>query len=218
MAKKKSKLYLAVIDAAKDVTPEAVREFGHDHVDMLITEAFLTGQVTVPAVAKFCETSKGVIRHRLLDPVRCAWISERIERLISNRLGNVMASVYARAVGTGDPNAAKFLMQHYGRLRPEERRSVNVDISVDYTGFTDEELKKIAEEKARKLGFMKEVHNVRDAEFSVRSSAGADQPAAGRSGCASGVGASQGAEPGSAGGTTRAPAEDSNAAHERENE
>lgn len=139
-----------------DAAPADVAVFAYDHHDIALCEAFLLGSKTLKDISIETELDPEVIRHRLLDPVRCGWISLQLEKAIQSRLGRVLASVYSRAVSTGDVGAAQFLYKLFGRVRPEEKRNLNVNVSVDLQSMTKAELEAFVADEGRKIGLTKQ--------------------------------------------------------------
>jgi hypothetical protein len=133
--------------------PDEVAVFPYDQLDVLVAEATIRGAKTLQELEDFCGAPAGTIKDRLLDPVRSAWIALQIEKAVGQRLGLINAALFHRAVSTGDPNAAKLLLTQYGKLvaEPAQRREI-VDVRIDLSGLTTEELKRFAAEKARSLG------------------------------------------------------------------
>lgn len=142
--------------------PEQVLSFPADEKDYLIAEGCLNGFGSFKAIAEFTELDPKFVRERLLDPVRCAWISQYIDKLIPTRLGAVLGAVFSRAVSTGDTAAATMLLKQYKRWLGEDvKKSVHLNLEgkIDLTNLTDEQLKLYIHEQAR--------HNkdILDAEF-----------------------------------------------------
>lgn len=148
----KSLLVNKVQERALAATPEEVACFPWTHEDVLIAEAMLAGIKSVQDIAAEVGLQPSTLRHRLLDPVRCAWISGQIERSVESRLGQVLGAVYARAVATGDPRSAEMLLRHFGKLKPDRRESLNVTVGLDLSSLSPDELQKLVDQKMRKLG------------------------------------------------------------------
>lgn len=147
-----------------EVAPEEVGTFPWTPEDVMVAEAMISGCKTVNEIAEEVGIKPELLRHRLLDPVRCAWLSTKIEGAVQSRLGRVIASVYNRAVTNGDVRAAEFLMKHYGKMRPEEKHHLHAHATLDFSQLATEELEKLRNDYLRKLGMNLPAQ---DAEFTV---------------------------------------------------
>ena len=149
------------------VTPAEAASFPFDAVDVLITQNLLAGVTTSYALANAMEgVSEIAVRNRLLDPVRCAWMSQQLSAAVGQRLGMVLASVYGRALATGDPRAAELLFKRYGEMAPT--RTETVHHHVDYSKLPAGVLEKMVREKMRSLG----VSETLEAEIDVEEKRG----------------------------------------------
>ena len=133
-----------------------VAAFPYTHQDILMAQAMIGGAKTIQEIADAAEMNVNTARHALLCPVRCAWISQEIEKAVETRLGSVMGAVYSRAIATGDPRCAEMLLKHYGRLRPDRKEQLHVHASVDLSGLSNDELKRLIDQKARQLNLKQE--------------------------------------------------------------
>lgn len=140
------------------VTAEEAELFPFDHKDILIAQAMITGARTPLAIAEETELKPDAVRHRLLDPVRCAWISREISKAVESRLGNVLGAVYARVMRSGDPQAAKLLLAQYGKLLSPVDKSVHEHrhLHMDFKGYSQEQLETYVTEQQRKHGLATE--------------------------------------------------------------
>ena len=93
-----------------------VDRFVFDEVDARIAEGLMRGCRTIPELSDELSIPMTEVQKRLYDPVRCGWISRELRAAVQDRLGNVLASVHNRAVATGDPAAARLLLEQYGEL------------------------------------------------------------------------------------------------------
>jgi hypothetical protein len=142
MVKKRQTAIQKVKERSLVPTPDQVLSYPADEVDKLLAEACLSGFGTFKAMAEFADLDPNMVRERLLDPVRCAWISKYIDELVPTRLGTVLGAVFGRAVSTGDPSSAKMLLQQYKKWTGEEtKKSVNLNVGVDLGHLTNEQLK-----------------------------------------------------------------------------
>lgn len=168
-----------------NVTDQQVAQFKADCRDYLIVEAFLHGKVKIDDITEWTEIGKATVRDRLLCPVRAAWISKQLDVLVPTRLGMVMGALFTRAVTSGDPSASRLLLEQYGKLRTNDvvKRNLNLNVNVDYTQFSIEQLKKMAEQEARAAGLTlndaKSAREVMEAEFEVKGKAAGEGPEAG---------------------------------------
>jgi hypothetical protein len=143
--------------------PGEVAGFAWDNLDLLIGEAMIRGAASLADLGAFTGAPMDNIKYRLLDPVRCAWLAAKVEQVVGQRLGAIYGALYHRAVSTGDPNAARLLLQQFGKLSAEPaKRTETLDVKIDLTGLTKDELEKFAKEKARELGL------IQPAEYTVK--------------------------------------------------
>lgn len=171
MKKKPPPLMAKVQDRGMLVSPQEAATFPADHVDHLLVQHMLAGLNSPEAIARELAES-GVttttVQQRLLDPVRCAWISQQILHGIGTRLGQLMLAVYGRAVSTGDPAAAKLVLQQYNALIEPVARSEHVNMTVDLSKLPKEMLEKMVQDKMRSLGMKKKERPAEDAECEVK--------------------------------------------------
>ena len=146
---KKQDLWKTTQTRALDVAEQDVELFRFDPLDIKLAQAMLSGANTVPDLAAEIGAKPIQVRDRLLDPVRCAWISKQLEKVVGDRLGQVMAAVYNRAVRSGDPQAASLLMKKYNRFKPQEHHHKH--LHMDLSAYDDEMLDKLISQKERNL-------------------------------------------------------------------
>lgn len=145
---------------AMTVTPDQVMAFPADHRDHILAEAVLQG-FSLEDMAAFTGMSQKQVRDKLLDPVRCAWMSQYIDQMVPTRLGRVLGAVFARACSTGDPAAATMLLKQYRQWHGQDvKKSVNYDVKMDLSHFTDEELRKIIKDQVRRNPQVKDIIDV----------------------------------------------------------
>lgn len=148
-------LIACVNERSLTVTPAEAASFPYDAIDVLITQNLLAGVTTSHGLAGVMDgVTEIAVRNRLLDPVRCAWMSQQLSAAVGQRLGLVLASVYGRALATGDPRAAELLFKRYGEMAPV--KSETVHHIVDYSKLPAGVLEKMISEKMRILGIEKE--------------------------------------------------------------
>lgn len=141
------------------VTKMDVDNFAFDHVDLKISTSLLQGNTRPAEVAEDTGLKLSLIKQRLLDPVRCGWISRQLEAAVTSQLGQVYAAVYNRAVRTGDPTAARFLRDTLRPMTPQTQTHVHAHINLD--GLSDKQLDMMIEQHKRDL-------HVQEAEFEVQ--------------------------------------------------
>lgn len=136
------------------VTAEEAELFPFDYRDLRLAEAMLNGARSSQALAEEAGMTRNAVQQRLLDPVRCAFISRQISRAIESRLGNVLGAVYTRVMRNGDPQAAKLLLAQFGKLLGPVDRSVHEHrhVHMDFKQFSDAQLRAYVTEKQRELG------------------------------------------------------------------
>jgi hypothetical protein len=100
--------------------------------------------------------SKQAINYRLQNPVRCAWISRQLCRVIPQRLGQIYASLYKKAI-RGDVRAANLILERFDPMfRPAgggAYTQINIGAAgpVDIRKLNDEELGARIQEKLTSL-------------------------------------------------------------------
>jgi len=136
-----------------------VAQFKPDWDDRLILEAMLNRAMRHEDIAKMTGIPEPEVTKRLLDPVRCAYLSQQAVQVVQQRGGLVTAAVYAKAIQTGDPAAARLVLQQLGELVPEEARVEHrhSHAHLHFTEMSDEQLSTFIAEKERELG---RVHDV----------------------------------------------------------
>lgn len=151
------------------VSAEEAASHPWDHADLLLANAMVNGATSAQDLAQETGLSVSTVRERLLDPIRCAWLSREVREAIGSRIGNVLAALYARVQRNGDPAAAKLLLTQFGELlSPVERKVVDHrHLHLDLTKLTEPELNKLIEDTNRKL-------NRKDAPIDVTSGVGAE--------------------------------------------
>lgn len=151
----KPKLAIARTNERGLMASEAeLAKFQPDYDDRLLLEALLQRAVTYEEIAKLTDIPLATVKDRLLDPVRCAYLAEQAALVVQQRRGMVMAALYARAVRTGDVNAARLYLQQIGELMPEHATvdHRHAHVVADISQFSDEQLTSYIREKERELG------------------------------------------------------------------
>lgn len=101
--------------AALKVTPEDVRSYAPDALDIAVAQALLEGAVSVPEISETSNRASDTIRKRLKDPVAFAWIAGEVSRVIYTRVGLVDAALLRKAV-SGDTRAMDLFYRRFGKL------------------------------------------------------------------------------------------------------
>ncbi len=136
-----------MLERGLEVEKAEIEQFPFDHADIGIAEAMLAGAKTAAEIAQEAGVSKEQVRERLMDPIRCAWISAQLEKAISTRLGRVLAAVYTKGVQTGDVSAARFLLQMFKKFTPETR---HLNFNLDFRNMTIPELEAFIADQNRR--------------------------------------------------------------------
>jgi len=163
MAKKQKDMVKATLSRGLSVPIQEAVNFPFDHIDLLIAQNMLSGVVKAHQLADELGIRAEVIQHRLMDPVRCAWLSNELRKAVETRLGNVIAAVYSRAVNTGDPAAAKMLLSMYKQFEAPVQKHLHMH--TDLTNLTDDQLDMMIKQKQRQL-------NIKDAEYTTKDGDG----------------------------------------------
>lgn len=101
-----------ILENALTVTPEEVDTFVWDNVDVTIAESILGGARTREKIADDIGISPQALRYRLKSPARCAWISQQLCRVVPQRLGQIYAAMYDKAIH-GDVRAANLILERF---------------------------------------------------------------------------------------------------------
>lgn len=135
------------------VSKEEAAAFPFDHADILLASAMVSGASTPSALSEETGLTVPTVRERLLDPVRCAWLSREVREAVGSRIGEVYGHLLARVRRNGCPASAKLLLQQFNELlAPVEKKIIDHrHMHVDLSAYTLDELDKLARETARKL-------------------------------------------------------------------
>lgn len=160
---KKTTAVAKVLTRALTATEAEGAAHPFDHIDLLICQAMMEpGARTWTDIAQDAGLAEPALRQRLLDAVRCRWISMELEKAVEGRLGMVFAAVYAAAVRTGDPARARFLIDHYREKRPEKH--LHLHAQLDLTQLSNEELTAFVRDRKRVLGITEEKKSAEDSD------------------------------------------------------
>lgn len=151
MAKRKTALE-KIHERAIEVTPSQVAAFPADHIDTQMCQALIQGYTTPRVMAEELELDVKMVRERLLDPVRCAWMSQRVGQLVELQIMNAVGALYARCLRTGEPAAVKLLLDRFGRMlaKPQEVRHLHAH--VDLSALSNDQLQRYIDQRMRELG------------------------------------------------------------------
>lgn len=158
MPRKSKNVMKSTLTRGLKATPSQIAAFPFDHTDMTIVQAMMQGAITPKQVSDETGIKFTLIKQRLLDPARCGWMSSQLREAVGTRLGNVIASVYSRAVSTGDPRSAKLLLDLYKEMDGPIKKHLHVHTNLN--GLTDLQLEKMIKQKKQALNMM-------DAEYKV---------------------------------------------------
>jgi hypothetical protein len=134
------------------IVPKEVDFFAFDHIDLKIATSIMQGCISAKAIAEDSGVNRRVIKHRLLSPLRCAWISRQLEVAVESRLGQVLSAVYNRAIRTGDPQAAKLLLTQFKKINNPVQQHVHTHMNLN--GLTDDQIDKLIDQKKRDLNII----------------------------------------------------------------
>lgn len=176
MARRKTAIE-KIQDRAIEVTPGQIAAFPADHIDVELAQACLEGYTTPRRIAEELQLPVKQVRERMLDPVRCGWLSQRIGQLVELRLMSVLGALYARAIRTGEPAAVKLLLDRFGKMlaKPKEHRHLHAH--VDLTALSNDQLQRYIDQRMRELGTTtceKGQQMSTDAEFSIQEPSNAE--------------------------------------------
>ncbi len=102
--------------SALEVSERDIDTFIPTSMDMGVAEALLAGCFTSVDIAAFLQTTPSRVWGTLKNPVAAAWVSRQLQSHVKHRLGMVLSSMFARAVG-GDVGAAKLLLDRFGQIQ-----------------------------------------------------------------------------------------------------
>jgi hypothetical protein len=139
---------------ALEATPEQLDEYIYDQIDFLCAEAMMNGERTYLNIANAVGMSYEAIKRRMRNPVRCAWISQQMTKIIPQRLGQVYAALYARAI-EGDARAATMVLERFDPLfSPKTNAGITVNAGgdVNITKLSDEEISARIQELVTETG------------------------------------------------------------------
>lgn len=136
-------------------TKEEVENYVFDKGDFLVVNALLNGASSIAEVASQTGLTYSATRHRLLDPVRVAWISRKLEEIIPQRLGMLLGACYRRAM-SGDVRAINVILDRFAPLfKPGAGGNLyqtQINIGGDVSKLSDEELGVRIQEQISALG------------------------------------------------------------------
>jgi len=154
-ARRDTALPARVLKRGLRVPAGEIDSFPFDYRDIQLTQLMLLpdGPKTYSEFAAELGVTEATLRQRLLNEVRCGWISRQLDGAIRDRLGKVHASVYLAAIRTGDPTRAKYLDTLYGKGPKEGPQQVHLHNHnhIDLSSLSAEELKQFIRDRQRKL-------------------------------------------------------------------
>lgn len=103
-----------------------------------IAEAMVGGALQGQEIAKVLDVHPSQVSRALADPVAAAWISKTLQELVSQRIGQVDAAMFTRAVA-GDTRAAKLFFDRYAPM-VQKHQHVIAHGEIDFSQLSDEDL------------------------------------------------------------------------------
>ena len=141
-----------------DVSDEEVRLYQPTELDLQLAEAFMGGARTFKEVAEQLSLHPATVSAAMKDPVRCAWLSGQLHRIVAKRIGMVDTALYLRAM-SGDVRAMDLYYRRHGEI---VTRTMNIHahgrLEFDPSQLTDEQLQKMVASEAKKEGLVIDVH------------------------------------------------------------
>lgn len=125
-----------VLSGGYSVTPQQLADYSADTKDVAIVTAMASGAIKPEDIVEHARDeapmTEAEVKKRLVDPVRCAWITTQLTTFIPHILGQFWVSLFFKAQA-GDMQAAKLVAQRFDpNFRPTTRHesmSANVDLS-----------------------------------------------------------------------------------------
>lgn len=154
MPARRNKPAAKVLTRALEATPQQVDAYPADYHDLAIAQSLLLPDdraLTWAGIAAEVGLDEPALRKRLLDPVRCAWISRQLQAAVAQRIGMVDAAVFVNALRTGDPSRARYLRDHYAPAEKQPERHMHLHASIDLSQLSEEELRTFISDRRRAL-------------------------------------------------------------------
>ena len=98
-----------------DVEEDEIRTYSPTELDLQIAEAMIGGVMTFKDIAAQVDVDASTISRVMKDPVRCAWMSQQLHRVVSKRIGLVDVALMTQALG-GNISAIKLYYERFGEL------------------------------------------------------------------------------------------------------
>lgn len=152
-----SRPLLRLLQIGLDVSPGELQTYEPDTKDIAIAQAMLEGHAGAPAVADFLAGEDGLprmdrreVRERLLNPVRCAWLSAQIISAIPHMMGPLYAQLFWRAF-QGDQAAARLVISRFDQKYRPTSRHETVAANIDVKLYDDAQLQHALLERLQKM-------------------------------------------------------------------
>lgn len=134
------------MDSGLSVDPDELSHYQPTKLDVAITARMLEGLTSMHALSEELGIHVNKLRRYLLDPVRAAWISQKLGAFVANRLSVVSAAMYNQAVN-GNVQAARLLFEKYGQMI--NRTEVVHHRGMDLSKLSNDELDLMLKDKMR---------------------------------------------------------------------
>lgn len=172
--RKPGRLLRRTIETALTATAEQIDRYVFDQIDVEILHCLAEGVHVAKDIAARLEISTTALYNRLRDPVRAAWISTQLCKVIPNRVGQVWAVAHSMAL-RGDISAMKLVLERFDPLfRPTHGSTshyVQQNIgSITVKNLSDEELAARIQALSRDVGAVQDVEWVEKEKETKNSS------------------------------------------------
>ncbi len=111
-----------------DVNEDDVRTYIPTELDLQIAESMVAGALSFKEVAEAIKVDATTVSRAMKDPLRCAWLSHQLHRIVAKRIGLVDAALMRQAL-SGDVRAIKL---YYDRFAEIIHRSIILTGKLDF--------------------------------------------------------------------------------------
>jgi chorismate mutase len=171
---KQTKALTAILERGLLATDAEVAAYPFSYDDIMMADCLLQG-MNRAEIAQELGLSASALKERMLDPVRAGWISQQLSKMAEKRIGMVDAAVFAKALATGDPARARYLLERFEKLAP--RKELRVNVNLDFTQLSDEELRAFVQDRKRRQGIVDvEAEEVKDGKGASVDGGGGENP------------------------------------------
>ena len=98
-----------------DVQDEDLRAYIPTELDLQIAEAMMGGSMQFQEIAAQVGCDPATISRAMKCPLRCAWVSQQLHRIVAKRIGMVDLSLFL-ATTQGNVSAMKLYYERFGEL------------------------------------------------------------------------------------------------------